>query len=258
MNTKTYKCETKKTNIRSTVFSDGMIVTADDLGTAMRFPLELLQVLVKAHFGCGVVCGLRLHQEPEKEIDTFCVKVEPGVALNHHGHPLQLCEAVTLDLRPDPCDCDPPPKELCIAIGRVPIPESCGDDGDDCDDKGQPRCQHRRLREGVCVAAFVPDDISGVAICQRPEKYDWSDKPCPCLKECPDCECCCESWVLLGCVTLVDDRITKVDRHRRKYVKPVECHCEPDMDDYWSKENKNSGGKRSKGGKQTKSAGDST
>lgn len=235
MNEKTYECKTKKTDIRSTRFSDGMIVTADDLDTAMRYPLELLQVLIKAHFGCGVVCGLRLHREPEGDGHTFSVRIEPGVALDCHGYPLKLCEAVTFNLKPDPCHCGKPPTDLCFVIRRETIPESPSDDGDDCDDQGQPRCQYRRVREGVCVAAFDPCacTISTDAICQRPGDDVCAKDTCQCLKECPDCKCCGESWVLLGCVTLDKCGITAVDLTRRKYVKPVECHCEPESDDYW-------------------------
>lgn len=42
------------------VFTDGMLVTSDDLSSAMHYPLSVVQVLLRSYFGCGIVCGLDL------------------------------------------------------------------------------------------------------------------------------------------------------------------------------------------------------
>jgi hypothetical protein len=48
---------------------------------------------------------------------------------------------------------------------------------------------------------------------------------CACLEECAECECCGESWVLLGCVELNEDGITAIDPSGRRFVRPTECLC---------------------------------
>ena len=37
--------------IESVMFTDGMLVTAEDLNSAMRYPLTVMQVLNRAYFG---------------------------------------------------------------------------------------------------------------------------------------------------------------------------------------------------------------
>lgn len=229
----------QKTHIRSTVFSDGMVVNADDLDTAMRYPIELWQTLVRAYFGCGIVCGLEVHKHPaESDKDTYCVKIERGVALDCYGHPLQLCDGVIIDLTPDPCAPCEWPEWVCIAIRRDTAPEAPRTDGDDCDEGGKPRCQHRRQRELVRIKVFTPDELPKT-LCAHPElpseeceppSTEEADAPtslCECLKACPDRTCCGEAWVLLACIELGECGVEQVDSRRRKYIKPIECHCPP-------------------------------
>ena len=213
MNKDNYYDETKKTNLISTVFTDGMVVTANDLDAAMRYPIDLIQTLIRAYFGCGIVCGFEVNKYPECNGDTFCVKIEPGVALDCHGHPLQLCEGVEIYLTPDPCACEDPPSCLCIAIRRDTVSEAPRQDSSDCDENGKPSCQYGRERELVRIKVFKPDDLPKT-LCARTkipvhDECEGSDVPettedkrCECLKTCPDCNCCGEAWVLLACIKL--------------------------------------------------------
>ncbi len=248
MNKINYYDETKKTNMVSTVFTDGMVVTADDLHTAMRYPIELIQTLIRAYFGCGIVCGFEVNKYPEEAEKTFCVKIEPGVALDCHGYPLQLCESVKIDLTPDPCACEDPPECLCIAIRRDMVPEAPRQDSSDCDVNGKASCQYARERELVRIKVFKPEDLPKT-LCARPGKWDcrtceedeqgngntgtldtWENKQKvlgQCLKTCSDCNCCGEAWVLLTCVKLNECSVEKVVDSRRKYIKPIACLCPP-------------------------------
>ncbi len=225
--------ETRRTNVKSTIFSDGMVVSAGDLDTAMRYPVDLFQVLIRAYFGCGVVCGLRMHEEPKKSTKTFCVTIEPGVALDRAGHPLQICEPVTLNLEPDPCSPCGAPEEVCIAIRRDTTLESPRNDGDSCGESSTSGCQYGGLREGVLIQAF-PGGSLPAQICKREPQTNAEikrglvkEKVCECLRECEDCGCCGESWVLIGCVKLGKCGITEVHEEGKKYVKPIHCGCPP-------------------------------
>lgn len=220
-----------KTDIKSTVFGDGMIVNADDLTTAMNYPLEMFRTLVRAYFGCGVVCGLELSKYPDDAKDTYCVQVGAGTALDCNANGLKLCDALVINLKPDPCFCGVWPDCFCIAIRRTTEPEGKRLDGDDCDTTRQ--CQHRRLREVVTVRAFPCDDLPKDLCAHDEQDVVASNKPhdlCECLKECGGCECCDDTWVLLGCVKLGECGVEEFDFSRRKYVKPIECHCKPAPD----------------------------
>jgi hypothetical protein len=216
-----------KTDVLSTVFDDGMIVNAGDLDTAMLYPLDMFRTLVRAYFGCGVVCGLELTKYPQGDADTWCLEVHPGTALDCNANPLKLCERVIVSLKPDPCSYEEWPDCVCIAIRRETLPEGARTDGD-CDRKSG----YRRLRETVRVKAFRCDDLPK-EICMRPDQDDdpndenARDSRCECLTKCGACECCEDSWVLLGCVSLSECGIGPIDDSKRKYVKPIECLCAP-------------------------------
>src|SRR4051795_229533 len=128
MRSATHDCElphlVRPMPVQSVKFKDGMVITADDLDTAMRYPLGVFQTLVRAYFGCGIVCGLEIRDpgagdyKPAAGSDciklpqpNFTVCIEPGVALGCDGYPIELCAPVKLDLRPDPC-CVTPPEEV--------------------------------------------------------------------------------------------------------------------------------------------------
>ena len=122
-----------------------MLVTAEDLSAAMRYPLSVVQVLLKAYFGCGIVCGLDLNNPAERqgtemangqpgpagaapyapnppdapnraptECDpNFILTVEKGVALGCDGYPIEICGPLKLDLTPDPCRPDLKRRRRC-------------------------------------------------------------------------------------------------------------------------------------------------
>ncbi len=237
-------------------FTDGMLVTAEDLTAAMHYPLAVVQVLLKSYFGCGIVCGLEVtdpnpnpprRPENQKGEDRarngtdaeheakrgFMVEIGRGVALGCDAYPIELCGAVELDLAPAPCGCPIGEDEFkvkYIAIRRDSAPEApargCGC-GPAADDPGQ-LCA--RLGDHVVVEAFdcLPDGI-----CKDAGEREWTGT-CACLKTCPCCERCAEPWVLLATVRidrhgLVPHGINHEQDVRKSggpaYVKPIACVC---------------------------------
>lgn len=249
--------EWKKTQPGSTEavqFSDGMLVTAEDLTAAMRYPLSVIQVLIKAYFGCGVVCGLGL-RDPTAETKVernsatgelkdpnFILIVDKGVALGCDGYPIEICSPLKLDLTRDPCCPDKEEKELFIAARRVTAAEAaaracgCGSTG------GEPALQCTRMRDHALVQAFdrLPAEICQVAAPSAKEGSGGAvpglptvEQPtgvagiCACLKKCGECACYGESWVLLGTVMVTKQGgLRTIDESRRRYVKPLACVCD--------------------------------
>lgn len=261
------KIEWKKTQPGSTEavqFSDGMLVTAEDLTAAMRYPLSVIQVLLKAYFGCGIVCGLDLKTPiegqsaemtngarepaganritaPECE-PNFILIVEKGVALGCDGHPIEICGPLKLDLTPDPCRLDRTDKKLFIAVRRITAAEAaarpcgCGSAG------GEPGQQCTRMRDHALVQAFEEDRLPA-GICRiPPAAKDVDDATgraatveqpptgvtavCACLKQCGECTSCGEPWVLLGSVVVGEGGLGTIERKIcRRYVKPIACLC---------------------------------
>lgn len=251
MATAPLKSTTFKSSTQSVHFDDGMIVTAEDLTLATGHPLALMQVLVRAFFGCGVVCGLALKPTRDADDHTPCpvpdiqyaLTVGPGVALDCMGFPLELCGPVCVDLKPDPCVAPGPltngeQRLLHIAIRRTAGSAGATKGGCGC---GDPGCasdgQCARVRDAVEIGVFV-DPPEG--ICQtKPVATDAKGATreqggggagaglCDCLKTCPGCDRCSD-WVYLGQATIDESGIVaeSVKLDRRAYVKPVACICD--------------------------------
>lgn len=231
-------------------FTDGMLVTAEDLNAATAYPLELMQVLVRAYFGCGIVCGLGVTRAEGKDScgnpHGFAVTIERGVALGCDGYPIELCKDLKLDLSPDDCGCKPTGEIRYVAIRRVTAPDVAPSRGCGCCGSGaEPEGQCTRVRDHVLVAAFDEATLPA-GICMRPrekkaEEQDGQPAPhvhpnaCECLQHCPDCDRCAEPWVLLATLKVddkgvmaghVNDAGDVGDKGGPQYVKPIDCVCE--------------------------------
>jgi hypothetical protein len=250
----------KATGLESTIFHDGMVVTADDLETAARYPVSLLQSVLRSYFGCGVVCGLELTPvtKPMAEY-PWVVRVACGLALDCQGFPIELTCPVELDFTPDPCAPGDLPSEVFIALRRItssePTNEPCHcsehQTDDDCSRvrdralvKAFTKEQLLKLPGGMCgqhaeqdqnskKCANAPDKLVPVGdgeIKRSAAVKDW----CTVLKE---CQCSCRGdWVLLGTVELLTGKpeqgrgIGTIDTGLRRWVKPTEAYCAPKQD----------------------------
>ncbi|WP_222271586.1 AfsR/SARP family transcriptional regulator [Modestobacter marinus] len=155
--------------------------------------------------------------------------VDPGVAIDGRGYPIELCAAVELDLSPEACACEPPPDKVCIAVRRITSDEA-PHDACTCD-LDEPRFDCRRVRDHVVVKAFTEPEIFalGDRVCRR--TVDDKTPVCTALSACSACACG-ESWILLGCVTLDKDNgiVDPPDTSERRWVKPIAALCSGVLD----------------------------
>ncbi|MFI0237579.1 hypothetical protein [Streptomyces sp. NPDC016845] len=203
---------TRPTGTDSVRFRDGMVVTAEDLDTAQRYAASLLKTVLRAYFGCGVVCGLDLRlKKPAGDRPATVLVVDRGIAIDCHGYPLELCRPVELDLAPDACGYGAPPDEVFILLRRATSQEKpcdCAteDEHSDC----------RRVREHVMVKAVTQDELEALPgdVCRASEERD-------------DCHGCDggKCWILLGSVGLDERGYCKEDQEPnlddRAWVNPL-------------------------------------
>jgi len=267
-----YKGKTFPMHSKSVNFTDGMIVTADDLSAAMAYPVALMQSVNRAIFGCGVVCGFELKPDPglcdriescdpcvdgsKRAYPGFTVEIGRGMALDCHGLPVELCEPVRVDLGDRKCGCDMQEGRVCIFIRRISSPEA---PRGDCCTSTDAQTQCSRLQDHVEIRAFpvneVPEhacmhpfDTEGVSGCgggngqddgsagkTKTTRYPNDMERCACLGLCPDCHCCGEGWILLGCLELCKGGIVVESFENatvnRKMIKMIECFCRMVEDD---------------------------
>lgn len=262
-------------------FTNGMIVTADDLKAAMQYSVSLMQITNRAVFGCGVICGFELNPHPglcgtpedievidcdgkEKQVcvyPSYQVEVGPGTAMDCHGLPIELCKPMLVDLSPDICGCDPKTGgTVCILIRRI---EASEDPRGDCCGGGTLECS--RIRDHVKLRGYASEKDMPEHYCGHPpqtetdpcapddmEEHKAPLTTCECLKICDDCTCCGDGWVLLGCVELTshgviawktDPADTRYEKmlERRKYIKTIECACLPHSHPHSHDENRPEG-----------------
>jgi hypothetical protein len=225
-------------------FTDGMLVTAEDLNAATHYPLAVTQVLLRSYFGCGIVCGLKVTRPQGTAERSLIVEIDRGVALGCDGYPIELCKELRLDFSPDPCGCPAAPGTKVakyIAIRRITAtaapPRECG-----CGPAaGEPGQQCSRFGDHVIVQAFDQEDLPA-GICMQPRAPTGSEpKPhvhsgaCECMTHCSDCDPCAEPWVLLATAivnaeTVIVERIINAGDDvgiygGPRWVKPIACLC---------------------------------
>jgi hypothetical protein len=196
---------TRPMSAESVSFKNGMIVTADDLSTAMHYPIALMQALNKAVYGCGVVCGFKLGPDPElcgrtgkcdpcdnESDDTFpnfVVEIGRGTALDCHGLPIELCKPVRVDVSPETCGCKDKGGTVCLFIRRVSASETPR--GDCCAPAGSP-VDYSRQRDHVLIKAFPLGEEPKHACMYSGEESDGHDcvgfesEPCGPVEETSD------------------------------------------------------------------------
>lgn len=177
------------TSAESVAFKNGMIVTADDLHTAMTYPIQLMQAVNRAVYGCGVVCGFKLGPDPElcerpPELCDPCkdesdsnpmvyansiLEIGCGTAMDCAGLPIELCKPVRVELSPETCGCDGENGSMCVLIRRVSGSEA---PRGDCCSPAEGAIECSRSRDHVEIRAF-PSDALPDDVCMR--DFDTSD-----------------------------------------------------------------------------------
>lgn len=76
-------------------YAPGLVLEDRDLTVGVDYARTLVRLLFRSLIGCGVVSGLRV---TVKTGDELSVTVDPGLALDGCGDPIQLVRAVTVTL----------------------------------------------------------------------------------------------------------------------------------------------------------------
>jgi hypothetical protein len=78
-------------------FAPGLVLEDVDLTAGVDYVRTLTRLLFRSLIGCGVVCGLKV---TVKAGDELAVTVDPGLALDGRGDPIQLVKPITVTLPP--------------------------------------------------------------------------------------------------------------------------------------------------------------
>ncbi len=238
-------------------FSAGLLLEDEDLTAAVDYTRNMMRLMLRSLFGCGVVCGLDVRAELMCLGRKVSVTVGRGVAIDCLGNPIEVPQAqkLVLDL-----DCDPLPPMLWVAVCYA---EKCCRTRDiSCSSDDESHVVRTRSQEGfeikvyskrpgcVCSCEVVrPEEAAEVDECcddhdtgrksETKSPHELKDK-CECYTDhfngkC-ECDCAC-SCVLIAtvdtkskyddkgdCDYRVDDadgQLLCIDHGVRRRVRPV-------------------------------------
>ncbi|SAK99746.1 hypothetical protein [Caballeronia ptereochthonis] len=138
-------------------FSAGLLLQDDDLTSTVDYTRDLLSLLLRSMFGCGVLCGLCV--KASIVCGKLRVEVARGVALTCGGHLIEVARDGVIDVDPT-CGTTIPPK-LWVKVCRRE--KSCAPRETMCSPDDDLSCAYTRTREGYSIE--LTTDVQGACAC---------------------------------------------------------------------------------------------
>jgi hypothetical protein len=232
----TTKCGLSSSSLEWPQFNPGQLLDDDDMNSGVTSTREMIRLLFRSFFGCGVICGLRVQPQWACEKTKWSITVTNGVALDCMGDVIELPADVTMVYGPD---CRALPRALWVTICYItkccrPKDVACSQD-DDTQPKptrvrpGYEIRLYETLPKCACHCATADDDQrrppadrccaedhppAADAEAAQPARNKSTVTVCDCYKphfegEC-ECGCNCQC-VILGKITVPTE-----DLHRRE------------------------------------------
>jgi len=217
-------------------YSPGLILEDSDLTAAVVYTQQLSRLLFSNLFGCGVICGLNVDAKHDCDHE---VTVNPGLALDGCGDPIQVVRPVKIKLDPVKAVRDTKPQPFWVLLcggEKLCAPRTLVCDADDFDGVTQPTRARATATvmisfdKQICACALaktlderVPNPVLANPVGQKDTKPvgDECAVDCGCGTACA-CGCC----VVLAKVTGEPNATTgkidwKVWHHGvRRFVRP--------------------------------------
>jgi hypothetical protein len=226
-------------------FSSGLLLDAEDLTAGVDYTRNMMRLMFRSLFGCGVICGLDVKAMHLCKGGMIKVRVSPGVALDCRGNPIEIAKATEVVYEPGR-DCDPDPNSKRIWVTVCYDEKCCRPRDISCSSDEDAHVVQTRSHDGFevklydqrppCACSCEPgeppkngraseccedDDAETEAARRRKNAHatpcdcyqDHYDGKCSC-----DCGCCCVLVGIIELEKLVKDRkcesITDDDRKK--------------------------------------------
>jgi hypothetical protein len=228
-------------------FSPGQLLDDDDLNSGVIYTRDLIRLLVRSLFGCGVICGLQVKPQWTCENTKWSITVTKGLAVDCMGDVIELPSDITIVYGPD---CRQLPDALWVTICYLkkccrPKDVACSQN-DDTQPKltrvrsGYEIRLYERLPKCACHCATKDDnppaasagpccdeqDSPAPALADATAETTSRVSVCDCYKphfegEC-DCGCGCEC-VILGKITVStgDNPTPTTDTTMVRRIRPL-------------------------------------
>jgi len=197
-------------------FYPGLLLEDEDLTATVDYTRNMMRMLFKSLFGCGVICGLGVTAELTCERRKLSVTVARGVALDCMGNPIEVPRATTIEYDPD---CKKPPSEVWVTVCYLekccrPRDISCSPDDD-----GQ--IKHTRSMDGFEIRLYdAPPECA--CSCARRQAPSTTNGHGPC---CQDPAPTSATPASAGAASANGNGAATTGAGRATAAIPLECEC---------------------------------
>jgi hypothetical protein len=197
-------------------FNPGQLLDDDDMNSGVTYTRELVRLLFRSLFGCGVICGLQVQPQWACNETKWSITVTKGLALDCMGDVIELPADVNMVYGPD---CQDLPHALWVTICYIkkccrPKDVACSQD-----DNTQPK--PTRVRSGYEIRLY---DTLPTCACHCATGDDTPPKP--------KVDACCDDTeprapAVTGTTTSASDTstVTVCDCYKPHFEGDCDCGC---------------------------------
>jgi hypothetical protein len=209
-------------------FKPGLLLEDEDLTAGVDYTRNMMRLMFRSLFGCGVVCGLEVEARLICQRRQLSVTVHKGVGLDCRGNPIEVPTAQTLAYD---WDCKPPGWPIWVTLCYVekccrPKDVSCSIDGDASVvqtrslDGFEIRLYDKRPECACsCQKPAVPPPTVGTACCDAHAEDAVTPEAAPAAVA---------VGAAGGATTTVVTPPTQCDCYRPQLEDPAPCGCDGD------------------------------
>jgi hypothetical protein len=161
---KKYASQTGLSTLERPRYSAGLLLEDDDLTAAVTYTRNMMRLMFRSLFGCGVICGLDVTAQLTCNGTCVEVTVGKGVALECLGDPIEIPKAVKVTYD---ADCDPVPEWLWVTVCY--LEKCCRPKDVSCSPDEHGQIVQTRVMDGFEVRVY-PKRPKCACSCEPPEK----------------------------------------------------------------------------------------
>jgi hypothetical protein len=144
-------------------FRPGLLLEDEDLNAGVSYTQDMMRLLFRSLFGCGVICGLEVTGRLTCQRRKLEISVAGGLALDCAGNPIHLAQSERLTVDPD---CKPMPPDLWVTVCYT---EKCCRPRDvGCSADEEDSVVHTRSRDGFEIRVYG-EQPECVCSCEAPK-----------------------------------------------------------------------------------------
>lgn len=106
--------QSDRSSLLRPIYCAGHLLEEDDLNVGVAYTRDLMRLVLKSMFGCGVICGLKITVTPTCKDQKRLIEIAKGVALDGMGNVIELPKRWSYEYDPG---CDKPfPKRIWVTV----------------------------------------------------------------------------------------------------------------------------------------------